>query len=221
MNEQQLVEHIAQEVIRRIVADTQESNITARGKILVLGDADKLNKRHICSKPLFMLDDYCKYNQIEQYDSIYILDLSRAQLCDLAAARDEGSGTYTGAVLGALLRKIPVFLAEEALTYRIYCDTAPPELIAQYEHYLKTLLSYGVTLFSNADTVKNKTETVFDITEKVITGSIAEKLLHSSERPLRFSPGTIVTPMAKDVFNKGKLNYKIMPSSGRVSDDNL
>jgi len=50
----------------------------------------------------------------------------------------------------------------------------------------------------------------FDCKEKVITESIAEKLCKNGNRRYTFPRGTIITPLAKDIFRNAKAEWKLV-----------
>lgn len=208
MNYYELIDFITKEVIRCL-----ESNNTLisdnRKKLLVLGDIEKMSLSIDKSSEYdyLSINSYEIDGDIDKYSLIIITKLSNSQLCDIALGREDTP--FTCAVQKALLTGKKVYLMESALAFRKFKDTSSSELYFMLEEYVQKLIKFGVIIkqeiilkdnYSSESNISNE----YDSTEKIITNNVALDICKSKQKQVVFPKGTIITPLAKDVFLMAK-----------------
>ncbi len=213
MNYKELIDYITKEVIKRL--ESKSTNISDnRKKILVLGDVEKISLHFNVAKEYECLDinSYDLDGDVDKYSFVIISELTNARLCDIALARDDTP--FTNAVLKALLRNKKVYLTESALVFRKYKDTSSGELYSMLEGYVQRLVKFGIIIkeemditdnySSNKDRSNEDDNIKYTTTKRVITNNLAIDICKDKGNEAVFQKGTIITPLAKDVFFSAK-----------------
>jgi ethanolamine utilization protein len=163
---------------------------------------------------LAAIEDYVREGDISKYEKVYITSLTFTELSDIALCRD--SRPVQCAVINALLCGKEVLLLEDALPHRDFAATASRAMYSVLDGYMRTILGFGVKLVDDKTPLK-KLEKVNDSgyianepgkgrsnASSLITESIAIDLARSGG-VVRLSKHSILTPSAKDVFQRSKI----------------
>lgn len=203
VKEEQLIDLISREVIRQLEQVNVKTNLQKKS-ILVLGDIELLNECDYDKYNYYTVEDYIN-NNIEKYEYIIVTEIANYELCDISLGRD--SSPVTCAIQSALLLGKNVYLMQSALAFYKYKETSNPKLFNLLEQYVKKLEEFGIIILKeekiiletkdNNDLDKNLT---YDSEKKVITESLAINICKKDKKCMGFPKGTIITPLAKDVF---------------------
>lgn len=145
-------------------------------------------------------DAYTGPDCLSGVERVYITALTRAQLADIAQARD--NSRCACAVTSALLQGIPVYLLESALTWRTKGHCAAPGLMKILEGYVSTLQTFGVQVIRCCEQAPALPQPAEESQPKLITEAWARKLCQTGAERLVLEPGVILTPSAKDVLKE-------------------
>lgn len=151
---------------------------------------------------------------IAPYALVVCVQVSTAQLCDMALGRDDTPATR--AVSQALLAGKPVYLIQEGLPHRVSQATAAPSYYAVLEGYVQRLIQYGVQVVSRASleqclsvpptraraTGGEETAQVF---HGVLTAAEARRIAQNGPATLRLARGAILTPLARDILRENQI----------------
>ena len=178
------------------------------------------------------LEDYETHQDIARYNCVVIGHLSTAQLADLALARITDSTTC--AILHALLNGTDVWLLDGALSFQKYRGKGSPALYQQLNEYVHKLQIYGIKLYiergvrqveiagAPARTAPEQTvsyrppraESIVQVgsarpnAANLITEADAVTLIAAlapGEDCIRLDRGAILTPAARDVFVRHRI----------------
>ena len=179
------------------------------------------------------IHDYEAYQDITRYDRVVIGKLPMVQLCDIALGRM--ADPVSCAVLHALLNGTEVLLLDGTLEFQQYRGKeGSPALYKQLNEYVHKLQIYGIKLYVDRDVKKVEVspspahggqETSVSWQSKrslpetprgsakpnagsVITEADAVALisaLQPDETLIRLDPGAILTPSARDVFIRHRI----------------
>ncbi len=194
-----MVELITKEVIKSM--NGTASAACTKPLALIIGNTDKLPLAvcdNYCAVPI---DEYAKDGDIERYECVYITELTCAELADIALGRD--TMPVTCSVTKALLRGKRVYIMETAPEHRKYSATANKTFYQMLEGYVCKLQSYGIELIREQKFGKNLSKSAIadNSVDKVITESLAYRLIKKDGDVISLRKGTVLTPSAKDVFN--------------------
>ena len=216
MNQNEL-EKIISLVTQQVMAAMEKTGCTGIAEnsdmVLVVGDADKVPKDLSRDKVLMDLEDYRTHKDIERYKRVVVTKLGITQLTDIALGRP--ADEVSCAVVYALLSGVEVIMLEDALSFRRFKDKGSNALYNTLEKYAKTLSVYGVKTYrpkSNivvpgAQLAKFAQQNVavprgsaMPNVGKLVTETDAKLLIMAQGNPVRIPVGTIITPLARDVF---------------------
>ena len=212
------LEQIVSLVTQQVMAMMDHQGCCAnedREKVLVVGKTDKPIPKELYADCVLMdLEDYSTHKDIQRYKKVVVAKLHMTQLADIALGRatDEASC----AVLYALLSGVEVVMLKDAPTFRRFKDKGSNALYNMLEQYVKTLHVFGVKAYrpkpqvvlseaKPAKFAKLPVEvpkgTVVPNANRLITEIEARQLLMQGDT-IRLPAGTIVTPLARDVFSQ-------------------
>ena len=198
-------ERLVEEVLRQVM---QAKNVLAEPEgtepseqLLVLGPSGLLPREVRQSYRILGAEWYQGQECLEQVSGVYVTQLSRRDLADVALGRD--SSTTACAVTSALLRGLPVYLLEQALEYRAFASCASPSLYRVLEGYVRRLQEFGVRMVGSAP-ASEKSGTKSSA-PRLITEADAWELVRSATGPsIAVSAKTLITPSAQDVFRQAR-----------------
>lgn len=203
MDKQELIDIITKEVMRLV---SPKGNTA-----LVLGDPDLLpsfvkDKANLCC-----IDCYSCEQDIQQFDKVYITQLSKTSLADIALGRSTDKTAC--ATLSALLQGKQVYLLDTALSFRSEATKGQRALLQLYEGYVRTLISFGITLINaqkpaNIYTASPAPDAA--LPPGVITEAVARRLIDACEGDtIRLKKGAIITPSAKDIIKEASKKIEL------------
>lgn len=216
---QQIVELVARQVMAAMGTGETDACAEGKEKLLVLAKPGVTVPEELTRDAVvFDLADYEKNRNILRYDRVVIASLGMTQLVDIAQARI--SDPVTCAVLNALLNGIDVVMLESALEYKKFAGKGSAALYGTLESYARTLGVFGVKLICEkqpAPVVKEAKPPRFEAPPVEVPKGTAEpsvgRLVTEAQAldlikegaSIRLPAGTIVTPAAKDVFARAKV----------------
>ena len=167
------------------------------------------------------LQDFQTHRNILRYQRVIVSDLNMTQLCD--AAQGRMGDDVTRAILFALLSGVEVLMSEKALIHRFFAGKGSSALYRVYENYVRTLQVYGVKLVSEqyvrpepeakppryaAPPLKVPGGSAKPSVNRLVSEELARELVKAG-RPVCLAKGSIVTPLAKDVFAQARISWSI------------
>ncbi len=187
-------------------------------RMLVVGDREKVPAELARECALFTVEDYARDGNILAYDRLCITRLSCVELSDIALGRD--SRPAQCAVIQALLHGKEVCLLEEGLPHRALAGKGSAALYGVLEGYVRTLQTFGVKLVGEPKPLKPPSEpkppkfappptpkpiaTGKPNPQRLITEELAVKLA-AAGGPVCLAANAILTPSARDVFTRAKV----------------
>lgn len=217
-----------QKIIKEVTAQVLDAKASASSpaasgaeKILVVGDTAKVPAQMGANAVLCGLECYECDRYIAPYSKVVITELSLIQLCDIANGRP--SDPACCAVIQALLNGKTVMLLESGLPHRAFAGKGSTALYAKLESYVRTLSGFGVKMmtetrmyrpaevpvkpakFQKPSEAAPRGNTVRNY-GSVITEEIALKLVKEDSDTVVLPHGAIITPSARDVFTKMRIN---------------
>lgn len=205
------------EITRRVLETLNGTVPPAEGpRALLLGEGDwsALGRRYT----LEGADAYCQSGSLAGYDFVLLSLVPPVLLADLALGR--GNCPAARAVSAALLAGIPVYLAVEGLSHRACQSSANPRYYALLEGYVAQLSSFGVVVntaagitacLTTAETRGTSPATAGDPSGGLLTAERARKLCRDCGGTLRLAPGTVITPLARDVLREKQVRLEEEP----------
>lgn len=201
--EEQLIDLISKEVIRQLQQIKTKTNLE-KTPVLVLGDIELLNESDN-KKDYYTIEDYIENDNMEKYEYVIITQIANYQLCDISLGRD--NTPFTCAIQKSLLLGKDIYLMEEALVFRNFIQTSNSKLYNLLEAYVSKLEEFGIKILSKDMKdiqVKSKekidSRPIYDSSKRLITESLAKNICKEDKKSIGFPKGTIITPLAKDVF---------------------
>ena len=211
---QKIISLVTQQVMAAM--DQKGCSLAAENcdQVLVVGCADAVPKDLCRDMTLIDLEDYRTHKDIGRYKRVVVTKLNMTQLADIALGRPTDEASC--AVVYALLSGVEVIMLEDALTFRRFKDKGSNALDTMLEQYVKTLHVFGVKAYrpkpevvlseaKPAKFAKLPVEvprgTVVPNANRLITEIEARQLLQQGDC-IRLPAGTIVTPLARDVFSQ-------------------
>lgn len=217
ISQKRLLDLITSEVMNYLETNHIYSS-SCKKSVLVLGDIKKISQLYDDKYEYCDIESYKCDGEIEKYHYIYINKITNSQLCDIVLGRDDTA--YTCAIQQALLIGKKIYMSESALKFRNYKKTASKELYNLLEQYIKKLVEFGIEVTNEINIEKDNTnyydddnddkKEQFDSLEKLITYSVAQDLCKTDKKQVTFPKGTIITPLAKDLFITTKKTIKII-----------
>lgn len=202
--DEQLIREITAQVVRMLNKDGNfpGEQRTDMGKALVAGPVT-LWAEKMCEH--FSIYNACEFNpqdDINAYGKVIITRLSLTELSDITSLR-ETSGV-SAAVLQSLLSGIPVIMSEDVLNQYKYKGTGNRRLYEEIGKRIQQLRDYGVCVMSFKESESDNLQSVCDMSSyskrKLITEQEAKQIADELTGPLHLACGTIVTPLAQDLF---------------------
>lgn len=191
-----------------------------RPRCLVIGSIEAVPEALRRDRVLRALGDGETVGNILAYERIVITELTLLQMVDIAQGRPGDS--VSGAVIDGLLRGVEVLLLESALPHRRRGSGGSTGLYAVLEGYVRTIQAFGVRLLSaerlsppvpvparppkyQAPAASRPRGSARTNRERLLTEEGALAILaESGGGSIRLEPGTIVTPLAWDVFRRAR-----------------
>lgn len=208
MNEEQLIDLISKEVIRRLQQLNYKDKID-KLSILVIGDIELLNEFDYEKYNYYTIEDYIANGDIERYEYIIITKITNYELCDISIGRD--STPVTCAIQRAILLGKSICLMGEAISFYKYKMTSNPVLYDMLSQYVKKIEELGILVLNEdikkIENIQAEKETR-DYKSKVITELLAKKICKEEIKYLNFPKETIITPLAKDIFKAANKELK-------------
>lgn len=210
-SKEKIIELVTNEVIKQLKSNAV--HVCGNKKaVLVLGSDETISCLCSGEYEYFGIESYICDEDIEKYCFVFINKISNAQLCDIALGREDTP--FTRAVQKALFSGKKVYMHASALSHRKYKETAPKDLYIKLEKYVQQLVDYGVIITQDIRVIDSGSGCCenehCDSCEKVITYSIAQNICKKGKNQVTFANGTIVTPLAKDLFFAEKIDFKII-----------
>lgn len=215
--DQNELEKIVALVTRQVMAAMENKGCTAiaedRDMLLVCGCVDAVPKDLSRDMVLMDLEDYRTHKEITRYKRVVVTKLHIAQLADIALGRP--TDEVSCAVTYALLSGVEVIMLEDALTFRRFKDKGSNALYNTLEKYARTLSVYGVKTYRPKSNIvvpgaqlarfAQQTPAVprgsaMPNVGKLVTETDARLLIMAQGNPVRIPVGSIITPLARDVF---------------------
>lgn len=202
--DEQLIREITAQVVRMLNKNGNfpGQQCTDMGKVLVAGPVT-LWAEKMCEN--LRIYDACEFNpddDIKAYEKVIITHLSLTDLSDITSLR-EASGV-SAAVLQSLLSGIPVIMSEDVLDQYKYKGTGNRRLYEEIGKRMQQLQDYGVCVVSFKESrsvdFQLVSDTGFYSKRKLITEQEAKQIADESTGPVHLACGTIVTPLARDLF---------------------
>lgn len=212
INKDRFVQLVTEEVMRCLQSN-RINNTKDKKPVLVFGDIGKIPLIYSDKYEYLNNDSYICDHDIQKYCFVFITEISNAQLCDIASGRDDTP--FTSAIQKALLAGKKIYILKSALSYKKYRETAPPKLYDMLEQHVRTIIEFGVTIAEDTETADNNIckeskDELYSCNEKLITYEAARKLCQKIRNQVIFPKGTIITPLAKDLFLKEKIEIKMI-----------
>jgi len=204
---------LIEQITRRVLDGLPGGEAPAASRALFLGNAKAAQPLAQCCD-LTSEADYAAAPEIERYAFVVVGSLTNAQLADIATGRDDCP--FTHAVISALLAGKPVYLLPEAPAYR-RCGQSSPALIELLDGYVRQLERFGVQRKQLCEIgaqpqPEQPTTQQAALRPGLLTAAKATELAKHCDCELRLAPGTIITPLARDVFVQRKV--RIIYSNG-------
>ncbi|HZJ76134.1 MAG TPA: hypothetical protein VFC70_00360, partial [Oscillospiraceae bacterium] len=213
---------ISEEVVKQLELMKLEESVEyiKKTSVLVIGDINLHSGRDHETYDYHTLKDFENDKNIEKYQHIVITEIENHELCDIALGRDSNPTTF--AIQQALLCGKTIYLLQEALKYRNYSKTANIALYTLLDGYVNKIEEFGMIIsgdgmISDNEVISNdgvtldkstvvkdeknlENECNYDYVKKVVTESIAINICKTDKKCIELPKGTIITPLAKDVF---------------------
>ncbi|NCC68285.1 MAG: hypothetical protein EOM14_08875 [Clostridia bacterium] len=207
MDKRELIELVTKEVLKQISTANDGEN-----SVLVLGNPDLLPDSVKDKYNILGTDRYTCEEDINLLQKVYISELSLAELADIALGRN--SGKTACATLSALLKGKEVWLLDSALGFRKYGAQGARALLQLYEGYVRTLLNFGVKMFSGKKAANLYTASAAPdpaLPEGVVTEAVARRLIDSCEGEIiKLKKGAVITPSARDVIKEASKKIELV-----------
>ena len=216
----QVMDTIAQKKQAAGAADCQgEACVeSVRKKVLLVGPKDPLPEGILTGAAIYDIEDFKAERNVLKYDQVIITKLDLAQLSDAANGRT--GDPVANAIIYALLEGVDVLMTGCALCYRKFAGKGSSAFYNMYEQFAKKLQIYGVKLLDSNLQLKVQQAVppkypskpavahmpVFPAQDsRLVTESDALKLAAGAKDQVTLPAGSILTPLAKDVFTRAKL----------------
>lgn len=215
---QQIVEAVTCQVMANIQKGVLEAAADeGKEKLLIIGDPSRVPATLTQHKVVCNLEDYEKLGNINRYHRVLIEKLTLTQLVDISMGRVADSASC--AVTQAFLHGVDVWMLETALPHRTFAGKCNSGFYQMLEGYVQKLLVFGVKLLGE-DKVCPKAEkpavpakfqapaaapvkqTGKPNADRLITETVAVKMLDQADGTVELPAGTILTPSALDVFKQ-------------------
>ena len=220
----QVMDTIAQKKEAASVAECQgEACVeSVRKKVLLIGAKEVLSEGLLTGAAVYDIEDFKAERNVLKYDQVIITKLSLAQLSDAANGRT--GDPVANAIIYALLEGVDVLMTGCALCYRKFAGKGSSAFYNMYEQFAKKLQIYGVKLLDSNlqlkvhEAVPPKQPSkpaaaslpVLPAQDsRLITESDALRLASGAKDQITLPAGSILTPLAKDVFTRAKLKVVI------------
>jgi len=189
-----------------------------RKKVLLIGDKEPLPEAILTGAAVFDIEDFKAERNVLKYNQVIITKLSLTQLADAATGRT--GDPVANAIIYALLEGVDVLITSCALCYRKFAGKGSSAFYNMYEGYAKQLQIYGVKLLESNLQLKVQAAVPPKFPSKpaaahlpvlpkadsrLITEADALKLAAGAKDKVALPAGSILTPLAKDVFTRAKL----------------
>lgn len=206
---QSLVESITRQVLAALEAARAQ---TEKPKALRFGAGDwgDLDGHYTLEDAA----DYESTGTLAPYALVLLDHVPPTLLADLALGR--GSCPAARAVSEALLGGKAVYLAEEGLLHRTLYSGANPAYYAMLEEYTARLAGFGVHLGARRDLARLlvRGESAPGAPAQtnapgLLTAEAARKLCRTCGGVLRLAPGTVITPLARDVLRDQNVRLEV------------
>ena len=196
----QVMETIAQKKQAAGAADCQgEACVeSVRKKVLLVGPKDPLPEGILTGAAIYDIEDFKAERNVLKYDQVIITKLSLDQLSDAANGRT--GDPVANAIIYALLEGVDVLMTGCALCYRKFAGKGSSAFYNMYEQFAKKLQ----IKYPSKPAVAHMP--VFPAQDsRLVTESDALKLAAGAKDQVTLPAGSILTPLAKDVFTRAKL----------------
>lgn len=212
MNYDDLINSIVEEVYKKLnekANSTINDKIIDKKKAIVLWDDNLDNYSKLSSKY-----EIISYEEgIREYDVVIIPSLCFRGLSNLAQGSSISSEERF--ILKAIMLGKEVYVMENGIEYRRYKDTAPEELYKKFVLFERELVSYGVHVIKDIDTLlldrnskvtKEREISNVEIEEKVIElrnkkliseGDLKKPHINGAKKII-VDKKTMITPLASD-----------------------
>ena len=215
---ERIIELVTRQVLASIGGGSAEQ-AASEGKVrcLVLGDVSAVPGKLRMGAVLESVEDYAACGNILRYQKVIITELNLVQLADIAQGRPGDAACC--AVVQALLNGIDVVMLETAPVHRQYAGKSSTGLYTLLESHVRTIQGFGVKLLTQdrmaepeikpAKPAKYQAPAPVAVqgsakpnAQRLITESAAIVLAAASDGTVCLARGTILTPSARDVFNR-------------------
>lgn len=213
-----LVEAITRQVLAAL-AGAEAPGAKPRALLLGAGDWGDLREHYT----LEGVADYERTGSLAPYALVLLDHVAPTLLADLALGR--GNCAVARAVSEALLTGKAVYLAEEGVLHRAQYTGANPGYFAMLEEYTTRLASFGVHLGKRQALTRLLTQETdppcpreqpaapkplaAEAAPKLLTAEAARKLCQSCGGVLTLAPGTVITPLARDVLRDQRVRLEV------------
>ena len=216
------MERIIELVTRQVLASLEGSAAEkaadeGKRRCLVVGDISAVPAKLRMGAVLEGVEEYAACGNILRYEKVIITALDLVQLADIAQGRP-GDGACC-AVVQALLNGIDVVMLETAPIHRQFAGKSSTGLYTLLESHVRTIQGFGVKMLTqdglaepevkpakpakyHAPAPERVQGSAKPNAQRLITESAAIALAAAAEGTVQLAPGTILTPSARDVFNR-------------------
>ena len=201
-----------EEIVRRVLAELDAIKSVKKESFVILGPEETLDKK---TSEELAKDHELIYQkvliQLDHINKILLPKISPTTLIKLSLGMNPREGYITEAlVLGK-----EVYYLEEGLFHRTKKDSCPKELYIYYEEAVERLKYFGIKPgFSSAFQAEKSSQEIGGQRKKLLTERDVQLLAKEGHKVLVVEPGTVVTPLAKDVLKEYGISMDIK-SGGR------
>ena len=222
------VQKIVEEVTRLVLDQMQKQQTAVEATegmehCLVVGDISAVPEKLGQGRALHPLEEYERCGNILRYRRVIVTGLTLIQLADIAQGRPGDSGSC--AVVSALLSGVDVVMPETALPHRKFAGKGSNGLYALLEGYVRTLQTFGVKLLGQealavptavpvkppkyqAPAPEPVRGSARPNSQRLITETDAVALAAEAEGSVCIPVDAILTPSARDVFTRARLEIR-------------
>lgn len=237
MNTDNLIEIIAEEVLKRIGMVSLQHPKEKKRNILIIDSRDRQKNgdyEGIVSKSrdVKFLDDYCQEYGAASFDYIIVPKLSNKDLVSIAVG--DSRSEVSEIIVDGIFRGKKIIVLEDGIAYRKFKDTANQDFFNMFKEYEKRITGFGVEFVKREDLAaylddnsfkakehsqskgdiskglgKEKSVEEASIIKKVASERDIERLWNRGFSTIRIDKKTIITPLAKDFIRTNDINIKL------------
>ncbi|WP_129599619.1 hypothetical protein [Anaerophilus nitritogenes] len=216
MNTQNLIQLIAQEVIKKLGEFDIEKN---RSEKILIADSRSIENEKLYEKLTSIWKntkfiDHFSHEDCKDLDYIIVPNISNKDLARIAQGIDEGE--VASVVVDGILYGKKIIVLEDGIYYRKFEASSNPHFYNLLRNYEKTLIDFDIEIIKEENLFhflknqeKNKKENMTmenKINKKVITQVDVEKLYDQGFQTIYINEKSILSPLAQDYIRMEKID---------------